>query len=135
MSLSIFSPLLYLLFGYAAGRVGLDIKNAASAFLTKAVIPLVIIYNVATYRPGVFIVVLGMMTIMGIMAAMGRWLVRDPIRILCFFYLNIGWLGLPVATALFGDDAASLFVAVYIGSTIFGNSIGATMLEYKEHDR
>lgn len=53
---------------------------------------------------------------------------QKPIRNLCYFYLNIGWLGVPVATSLFGNGTASLFIAAYIGSTIFGNSVGLNML-------
>ncbi|MNR76123.1 hypothetical protein D3C72_67780 [compost metagenome] len=130
MSLSIFTPLLYLLFGLLLGQTRLQLKGIASAFLTKVVIPLVIIYNLAAYRPGLLVVVLGVMFIMAVVATVGGMLTRDPIRNLCFFYLNIGWLGMPVATALFGDSAASLYIAAYIGSTIFGNSVGAGMLEH-----
>lgn len=130
MSLSIFTPLLYLLFGLLLGQTKLQLKSIASAFLTKVVIPLVIIYNLASYQSGLIAVVLGVMAIMAVMATLGALLTRDPIRNLCFFYLNIGWLGMPIATALFGDNAASLYIAAYIGSTIFGNSIGAGMLEH-----
>lgn len=130
MSISVFTPLLYLLFGLVLGRTRLQLKGIASAFLTNVVIPLVIIYNLATYRSGLLAVVLGVMTIMVIMATVGGALTRDPVRNLCFFYLNIGWLGMPIATALFGDNAASLYIAAYIGSTVFGNSIGAGMLEH-----
>lgn len=130
MSLSIFTPLLYLLFGLLLGQTRLQLKGIASAFLTNVVIPLVIIYNLATYRSGLLAVVLGVMAIMAVMAAVGGAFTRDPIRNLCFFYLNIGWLGMPIATALFGDSAASLYIAAYIGSTVFGNSIGAGMLEH-----
>lgn len=130
MSFSIFTPLLYLLFGLVLGRTRLQLKGIAAAFLTNVVIPLVIIYNLATYRSGLLAVVLGVVAIMAVMAAVGGALTRDPIRNLCFFYLNIGWLGMPIATALFEDSAASLYIAAYIGSTVFGNSIGAGMLEH-----
>lgn len=135
MSLSIFTPLLYLLFGLLLGQTKLQLKGMASAFLTKVVIPFVIIYNLASYQPGLLAVVLGIMAIMGVMAALGSFLTRDPIRNLCFFYLNIGWLGMPIATAMFGDGAASLYIAAYIGSTVFGNSIGAGMLEHGANTR
>ncbi len=53
---------------------------------------------------------------------------RDPVVNLCFCYLNIGWLGLPVASALFGNDAAVIIIAAYVGSSILGNSVGTGML-------
>jgi len=130
MSPAILLPLLYLFIGLVLGKNYPDTKRPAAALLTKVVIPLVIIYNLATYRPGFLAIMLGVLTIMGIMALLGQCFTKDPIRNLCFFYSNIGWLGLPVATALFGDHAAAVFIAAYIGSTAFGNSIGAGMLEH-----
>ncbi|HTH95279.1 MAG TPA: hypothetical protein VL550_08605 [Rhodocyclaceae bacterium] len=135
MSLSLFAPLLYLFAGICMGRSPVDIRKPASALLSKAVIPLVIIYNIATYKPGIVVVVLGTISMMGVMAALGRLFIQDAVRRLGFFYFNIGWLGLPVAAALFGDGAASLFIAAYIGSTIFGNSIGALMLAGSTHQK
>lgn len=130
MSPAILLPLLYLIIGLVLGKNYPDTKRPAAALLTRVVIPLVIIYNLATYRPGFLAIMLGTVAIMGIMALLGQLFTNDPIRNLCFFYSNIGWLGLPVATALFGDHAASVFIAAYIGSTAFGNSIGASMLEH-----
>ncbi|EDT0101430.1 permease, partial [Salmonella enterica] len=48
--------------------------------------------------------------------------------LLCFTYLNIGWLGLPVASSLFGNDAALIVIAAYVGSSVVGNSFGAGIL-------
>ncbi|WP_038906629.1 AEC family transporter [Dickeya oryzae] len=128
MSISILSPLLYLLMGFIAGHTPLEIKGRASALLTKFVIPLVIIFNIATHRAGVFVIMLGMIVMMGVMLLVSRLQTRDPVQNLCFCYLNIGWLGLPVAGSLFGDGAAMVIIAAYVGSSLFGNSIGVGLM-------
>lgn len=128
LPLSLFAPLLYLGTGLAIGRSPLDIKGRASALLTKVVIPFVIVYNIATAKADVFAVIAWMAATMAVMLAVSRRFTRDPVRNLCFCYLNIGWLGLPVATSLFGDGAATVVIAAYVGSSLFGNSVGAGLM-------
>lgn len=128
MSISLFAPLLYLLVGLGLGRTPFEIKGRASALLTKWVIPSVIIYNIATHRSGVFAIMLGMMAMMGLMLLLSRVFTRDPVQNLCFCYLNIGWLGLPIASTLFGDGAAMVIIAAYVGSSLFGNSVGVGLM-------
>ncbi|MGC0152815.1 permease [Chromobacterium vaccinii] len=128
MSISLFAPLLYLLLGLGLGRAPFDIKSRASALLTKFVIPLVIIYNIAAHRPGVFAVMAGTMAMMAALLLLSRLSTRDPVRNLCFSYLNIGWLGMPVASTLFGDGAATVFIAAYVGSSLLGNSVGVGLM-------
>ncbi|WP_374423188.1 permease [Chromobacterium sp.] len=135
MPLSIFAPLAYLLIGLGLGRAPFDVKARASALLSKWVIPLVIIYNIATHRPGVFTVMAGIAAIMALLLLLGRRISRDPVHNLCFCYLNIGWLGLPVASALFGDGAAMVIIAAYVGSSLFGNAIGVGLLAQGQHWR
>ncbi|SLM65113.1 MULTISPECIES: hypothetical protein [Dickeya] len=84
MSIAIFSPRLYLLIGFLAGHTPLDIKGRASALLTKIVIPLVIIFHIATHRAGVFVIMLGMIVMMGVMLLVSRLQTRDPVQNLCF---------------------------------------------------
>lgn len=57
----------------------------------------------------------------------------DPIKNLCFSYLNIGWFGLPVASTILGEEAATLLIAAYVGSSLFGNSIGVGLLIQTEN--
>jgi predicted permease len=130
MSISIFAPLIYFLIGLGLGKANFDIKGKASALLTKFVIPFVIIYNISTHRSGVFVIMLGTIAMMGLMVFLSRLFTRDPIQTLCFCYLNIGWLGLPIASTLFGNEAAMVIIAAYLGSSIFGNSIGVGLLTH-----
>ena len=135
MSLSLFSPLLYLLLGLGIGRSPFEVKGIASAFLTKVVIPFVIIYNIATHKEGVFSIVIGMIVMMSIMLTLSRRMTRDPVENLCFCYLNIAWLGLPIATSLFGDGAAMVIIAAYVGSSLFGNSVGVGLMAHGQSNR
>ncbi|MCY4753775.1 AEC family transporter [Pelomonas aquatica] len=128
LSLSLFAPLLYLGTGLALGRSPIDVKGRASALLARVVIPFVIVYNIATARADLFAVIAWVAATMAALLALSRSFTRDPVRNLCFCYLNIGWLGLPVASSLFGDGAATVFVAAYVGSSLFGNSIGAGLM-------
>ena len=128
LSFSILYPLFYLATGLAIGRTPLDIKARASALLTKIVIPFVIVYNIATARADVFMVIGWMAITMSAMLLISRFATKDPVRNLCFCYLNIGWLGLPIATSLFGDGAATIIIAAYVGSSLFGNSVGAGLM-------
>jgi hypothetical protein len=128
MPVSVLAPLLYLFAGFLLGKSGLNVKARASALLTRLIIPLVIIFNIATHPPGVFVVIAGIMAVMSLMLLISRLVTKDPVQNLCFCYLNIGWLGLPVASSLFGNGAAMIFIAAYVGSSLFGNSVGVGLL-------
>ncbi|EAV6575626.1 permease, partial [Salmonella enterica] len=105
-----------------------DLKSSVSLLLTKIIIPVVITFNISTQFSDMGGIISATALIMLIMIAIGKYTNQDPVMTLCFVYLNIGWLGLPVASALFGNDAAIIFIAAYVGSSIIGNSAGAGML-------
>ncbi|MBD2813433.1 permease [Xenorhabdus sp. Flor] len=132
--MTIFLPLFYLLIGWLIGKTSWDIKVAISGLLTKFIIPIVIIFNISTHfnsMGGIIIVTaLSMISLLGI----SRIFSRDPVTNLCFSYLNIGWLGLPVASTLFGDEASMIVISAYVGSSIIGNSIGAGLLSGRATD-
>ena len=56
---------------------------------------------------------------------------HDKLRALCFSYLNGAWLGFPFALAVFGPEASSTIVALYIGGSLFGN-VSAVMAVSQE---
>ena len=126
--MTLFLPLIYLLCGLIAGKLTWDAKPVLSLLLTKFIIPVVIIYNIATNFSNMGVVLITTIVVMSIMLLTGKFLRINPISTLCFSYLNIGWLGLPVATSLFGNQAAAIFISAYIGSSIVGNSLGAWLL-------
>jgi len=125
---SIFFPLIYLFTGWLVGKTALDFKTAASWVLTRIAIPIVIIFNISTRFGSMSSIIVTTAVCMLAMLVACQRIMRDPVKSLCFSYLNIGWLGLPVASALFGNDASSIIIAAYVGSSIVGNSVGAGML-------
>lgn len=126
--MSIFFPLIYLFTGWLVGKTALDFKTAASWVLTRIAIPIVIIFNISTRFGSMSSIIVTTAVCMLAMLMACQRIMRDPVKSLCFSYLNIGWLGLPVASALFGNDASSIIIAAYVGSSIVGNSVGAGML-------
>ncbi|MER2495999.1 permease [Vibrio neptunius] len=122
-------PFIYLLVGFLVGKGQLNVKKFSSLVLTKLVIPVIIIWNISLHSEEMIgVIALTMMSMLAIFACR-HWMGKDAIRSLCFCYLNIGWLGLPIAHALLGDEAARFMLAAYIGSSIVGNSIGANYLK------
>lgn len=78
---------------------------------------------------------IGMMIMMGGMLLLSRTQTSDPVQNLCFCYLNIGWLGLPVVDTLFGDGAAMVIIAAYVGSSLLGNSVGVGLMAHGQNPR
>lgn len=128
MSFSIALPLVYLFIGILIGKTPFrKIKGTFSVILSRWIIPFVIVYNITTYRDGMQYVMLWMIISMGLIILIGKR-VDNPVWNLCLCYLNIGWLGLPIVATLFGDEAAQVLISAYVGSSLFGNSVGVGLL-------
>ncbi|KGE13059.1 AEC family transporter [Sphingobacterium deserti] len=41
-----------------------------------------------------------------------------------FSYYNIGWFGIPVVMALFGEEQMPLIISAYVGNALYGDTIG-----------
>jgi predicted permease len=41
-----------------------------------------------------------------------------------FSYFNIGWFGIPIVYALYGEAAAIVMTGLYVGGMLFGNTVG-----------
>lgn len=128
MTLKILLPFLYLGLGFLFGKTHIDIKNQTSYILTRLVIPIVIIYNIATFHNDLFFIIAAMIIMLTTMMFLSRLFTSDAVERLCFFYLNIGCLALPIVTTVWGDSAATAVLSFYIGNSLFGNSIGAGLL-------
>ena len=128
MALKILLPFLYLGLGFLVGKTPIDIKNQTSYLLTRLAIPMVIIYNIATFHSDLFFIITAMIVMLTAMMLLSRLFTSDAVERLCFFYLNIGWLSLPIVAPVWGDSAAAAVLSLYIGNSLFGNSIGAGML-------
>lgn len=128
MPIKMLLPFVYLSIGFLVGKTPLEIKRQTSYILVKIIIPLVIIYNIATYRAEVFVLMAAMIAIICCMFFLSGFATNDIIKRLCFCYLNIGWMAVPIAGAVWGDGAVRLLIAMYTGNSVFGNSVGASLL-------
>ncbi|MCK0745396.1 hypothetical protein [Chromohalobacter nigrandesensis] len=127
--MSILIPLAYLLIGVLLGRFLPEIKNILAKALTKIFIPLVIIYNLLAYQAGTALLALFSVAFCSLLFVCGLVLWKNRLTALTLSYLNVGWLGLPIAIALFGDEASHIIIAAYVGSSIFGNIASSLALQ------
>ncbi|MFD2438328.1 AEC family transporter [Modicisalibacter luteus] len=119
--MTVIYPLLYMLGGLVVGRFIPSARTGLSAILTRILIPFVIAYNLLTYQAGTALLAIFCFIFCGVLFLLGQVFWRDKLRSLTFSYLNIGWLGLPLAIAIFGDAASRIIIAAYIGGSVFGN--------------
>lgn len=131
--MGIILPLIYLVAGLTLALTlpehrGRQLKEWASALLTRWIIPAVIIYTVATSRPELFFVAASTMVMMllGVLGA-GR-ITRDPVQKLAFVYLNAGLFGIPVVAGIWGDEAVRVYIGAYIGNSVMGNILGTSLM-------
>ncbi|MFC0180573.1 permease [Thorsellia kenyensis] len=129
--MTVLLPFLYLIIGMFLSRMGVDFKKQASTLLSKIVIPLVIIYNIFASEHDFFVIIVASFLIMAFMLQLAKRLTKDPVEELCFCYLNIGWLALPLAHAIFGNEPASVILAFYVGSSIQANLASVTLFSSK----
>lgn len=114
-------PLLSFLIGYWGVQYLKPIRPVLAALLARVLIPVLIIYNMLFYKAG-SLWLMGFSIFSSIVLfSLFYYFAKDKLRALCFSYLNGVWLGLPFALAVFGTDAMSTMIALYIGGSLFGN--------------
>lgn len=116
-------PLLSFFCGLALASVSFQakLKTVLSTLLAKLLIPLVIIYNMVFYQDGQLALVALSILAAILLYASYVGLFHDRLQALCASYTNIGWLGLPIAMAIFGPEVSGAMIALYIGGSLFGN--------------
>lgn len=114
-------PLFSFLIGYFAVQHLTRFRDFFAMILAKILIPLIIIYNMVFYQQGSFWLMLFSFFASLLMYVFFNLRYKDQLKALCLSYLNMAWLGFPFALALFGAEASSPMVALYIGGSIFGN--------------
>jgi malate permease and related proteins len=114
-------PLISFLVGYWGVHVLKPIRPLLAALLAQIFIPLLIIYNMVFYKEGSLWLIGFSFLSSIIFFSIFYYFQKDKLRALCFSYLNGAWLGLPFALAVFGPEASSTIVALYIGGSLFGN--------------
>lgn len=115
------------------GKRWLSLSQAKVGLLLFFVfVPLVVFKGALLSDTGAFIslIVLSFSVSLttGLMARLTRKMFKDELSpgvLQCTFsYFNIGWFGIPIVYALFGDDGAVIMTGLYVGGMLFGNTVG-----------
>ncbi|QCR23177.1 AEC family transporter [Pontibacter sp. SGAir0037] len=118
--------------GYVASRwFGLKSKPV-SWVLLYILIPIVIFENIVDADLNQFLVVAAIVFALCLLMSLPAWLthrylVKDFNKYLLscsFSYFNIGWFGIPVVLALFGEEKMALIISAYMGNVFYGDTIG-----------
>ncbi|MET0244009.1 MAG: AEC family transporter [Flavitalea sp.] len=122
----------FILIGFFCARKWKLESKWISKLLLFVFIPLLIIEKMLqadlkeTAVAGTMIFVLAML--MNLPAIWGRKIARDnidpSITSVSYSYYNIGWFGIPVVTALFGEEKLALVISAYIGNALYGDTVG-----------
>ncbi len=103
-----------------------------SGVLVYALIPLLVIDKVLRAEPAELMVIPPMMfAVAALMALPARWLSQrigdafDPqLLSASFSFFNVAFFGMPVAGALFGEAAVSTIICAFVGTALYGDTIG-----------
>ncbi|WP_312489787.1 AEC family transporter [Sphingomonas sp.] len=103
-----------------------------SGVLVYALIPLLVIDKVLRADPAELAVIPPMMfCVAALMALPAHWLSRrhgedfDPqLLSASFSFFNVAFFGMPVASALFGETAVSTIICAFVGTALYGDTIG-----------
>jgi malate permease and related proteins len=118
--------------GYALKKwMGLSGKPV-SKLLLYLLIPVVIFENLLKAELSQMLIVAAIIFIMACLMNLPGWLAHKYIDkdlnkhlLLCSFsYFNIGWFGIPIVMALFGESQMPLIISAYMGNVFYGDTIG-----------
>lgn len=122
----------FIIAGYFANRFfGLKSK-VVSKILLYFLIPLVIFDNLVKAELTQLLIAAAIVFVLGLLMNIPAWLthkfvVKDLNKYLLscsYSYFNIGWFGIPVVLALFGEEKMPLIISAYMGNVFYGDTIG-----------
>ncbi len=118
--------------GYGASKWwGLKSKPV-SKILLYVLIPVVIFDNILQADIAQLSIVVTLVFALALLMNLPAWLthrylVKDLNKYLLFCgfsYFNVGWFGIPVVLALFGEKQMPLIISAYMGNLLYGDTIG-----------
>jgi predicted permease len=122
----------FIILGYVANRwLGL-VSKPISKLLLYVLIPLVIFDNILkaemTQLAVAMSIIFLLAALMNIPARLagrhfGKEINQDLLNC-SYSYFNIGWFGIPVVMALFGEEKMPLIISAYMGNVLYGDTIG-----------
>ncbi|QNL49067.1 hypothetical protein H8S90_20300 [Olivibacter sp. SDN3] len=122
----------FIILGYAVNRwLGLKSKWIAKILLF-GLIPLLIMDNLLKAELKELFVAIGIIFVFACLMNIPayfthRYMAKDfNVNLLqsSFSYYNIGWFGIPITLALFGDEQLPLIISAYVGNALYGDTIG-----------
>ncbi|RIV21291.1 hypothetical protein DYU11_17940 [Fibrisoma montanum] len=122
----------FIIAGYVASRrFGLQSKPI-SKILLYVLIPLVIFDNILKAELSQLAIVAAIIFLLALLMTgpallAGRYVDREMNQNLLscsYSYFNIGWFGIPVVMALFGEEKMPLIISAYMGNVLYGDTIG-----------
>lgn len=122
----------FIALGFGAKKwFGLNSKPI-SKLLLFLLIPILIIDNVMQAELAELAIVAGMVFLLASLMTLpaillGKYGVKHFNKNLLmgsFSYYNIGWFGIPVVIALFGEQQMAFIVSAYLGNVLFGDTVG-----------
>lgn len=118
--------------GYGASKwLGLK-SRPVSKILLYVLIPLVIFDNILQADVAELLIVATIVFSLALLMNLPAWLthrylVKDLNKYLLFCgfsYFNVGWFGIPIVLALFGEKQMPLIISAYMGNLLYGDTIG-----------
>ncbi len=125
-------PVVYLLSGFLVFSRFEKIKQQFSYVLTRIFIPAAIIINLSHNFIKSALMIIFFFLSLCVLSAIGKKIEKQPLFALCFCYLNIGWLGLPMSVLFLTKAQWAILLNAYIGNSIFGNTVGVHTLLTKD---
>ncbi|MDY0957624.1 AEC family transporter [Sphingomonas sp. CFBP8993] len=121
-----------ILLAWGGGRWLPWASKLISALLVYGLIPLLVIDKVLRAEPAELAVIPPMMFVVAaLMALPAHWLSKrhgddfDPqLLSASFSFFNVAFFGMPVASALFGEAAVSTIICAFVGTALYGDTIG-----------
>lgn len=122
----------FIIAGYIASRwLGLKSKPI-SKILLYVLIPLVIFDNILKAELSQLAIVAAIIFLLALLMngpalLAGRFVGKDMNQSLLscsYSYFNVGWFGIPVVMALFGEEKMPLIISAYMGNVLYGDTVG-----------
>lgn len=129
---SIFPYLLFIPLGYWVNKKGWIDKAWLTKPLIYGLMPVLVINHVLeadpvklTILPIISFLLAGAMILPARMAHRNIDQADEPHLLKsAFSFFNVAFFGIPVVTALFGEEGITTLICIYIGTALYGNTIG-----------
>ena len=127
---------IYVIVGFLLRKIfRLKIKWVANA-LFYILVPLMVFKGALCSNPKPFILLIILAFLICVLLVFCAQLFQNRFRSVlapgvlkcAFAYFNIGWFGIPIAQALYGNQGANIMAALYIGGMLFGNTLAYLLI-------